>query len=535
MKSNIANLVKINLLSRFGFNEARYSKDPAKKRRLYLMMAGVLLVGGVLLAYILAFAWALLSFGAGECVPAYLMMAASLVIFLMNVFKAGSILFQMQTYEMLIALPLTVREITVSRFLTMYLEDLLLAALTVLPGSILYAFFMKADLLFWLMTAAGIFVIPLFPLVLASLMGVFVTAAGARVRHRNMVSLALSVLGLVVIMALLYVPTLLHPEMAEQLSLDDISSIGSILVQKVNSTYFLAGFYHKAVILGDIPAFLGFLAVSFGTFFLFLLIAEKNFVKLCNALAARKTGRNYQMGAQTQKSVLLALYQKEIKRYFSSNVYVMNTAAGYIMMLLVAALVAAMGVAKLEEAMQMPGIIGKLLPFLLGWMAAMSPMTASAISLEGKNWWIPMSLPVTARDMVRAKILVNLTVGLPMCALSAFLAGMRFLEKPQTVLMLLFVPAAYCIFSSVYGIWINEHMPMMKWDNEIVPIKQSGAMFVVVFSSFALAGLPIGAVLLSGSAASLPAVAGGTVAVLWAFSFWLYHRASRFDLQKIEM
>lgn len=531
MKSNIGRLVKINLLQRFNYNEARYSKDPAKKRRLLLLAVCMVLVTVILVGYVSGIAWGLCYLGAAECVPAYMMIVTSVVIFFLTIFKAGSVIFQMQTYEMLIALPLSVREIVLSRFITMYLDDLLLSLLTMLPCCIIYAFFEKTGVLFWLMAAAGIVIIPLFPLVIATIIGVVIIAAGARVRHRNLITLVLSMLFLVGILAVCYLPALLGPQ--DTIDMNQITNIGSVLIEKVNSLYFMASLYTAGLVEGNLFAFLGFLLISLAVFLLFETVTEKHFARICSLLTARSTKGNYKLETMKQVGVRRALFQKEWRRYFASNVYVMNTAVGYVMMLLMALLIAVVGVDKLEETIQMPGFIGKVLPFLLAFTVSMAPVTASSISMEGKNWWIPMSLPITAKEIVQSKMMVSLSLALPTCLMSAILTGIRFWHSPKTLVLLFAVPAAYSIFIAVVGIAVNEHFPMMKWDNEVAVVKQSASTLISILLGFAATGVPIGILMALPDAMTVPAE-WISIFLLLGVSMALYRFAVRFDFRKIE-
>ena len=84
-------------------------------------------------------------------------------------------------------------------------------------------------------------------------------------------------------------------------------------------------------------------------------------------------------------SALQALYKKELRRYFSSSIYVLNTAIGYVMMFALSVGLCVMGVDKLEDSLQMQGVINKGLPLILAMFCRMRPTTVSLISLEGKQ------------------------------------------------------------------------------------------------------------------------------------------------------
>ena len=70
--------------------------------------------------------------------------------------------------------------------------------------------------------------------------------------------------------------------------------------------------------------------------------------------------------------LLKALYIKEIKRYFASNIYVLNTLIGYVLMVGVAILLAFTGMDKLESYLAMGGGEGFTMPFSIGRHPAVS-------------------------------------------------------------------------------------------------------------------------------------------------------------------
>lgn len=84
------------------------------------------------------------------------------------------------------------------------------------------------------------------------------------------------------------------------------------------------------------------------------------YVQISSALRTHEAKKNYRLQSLKQRSVLGALYKKEIKRYFASNIYVMNTMVGYILMVAAAIGLAAAGMDKLESYLQLEGVGGTL-------------------------------------------------------------------------------------------------------------------------------------------------------------------------------
>ena len=81
------------------------------------------------------------------------------------------------------------------------------------------------------------------------------------------------------------------------------------------------------------------------------------------------------------------------------------------------------GSALMQMLAQMGGVPTELLtvliPAVVALFAAMCPIAAPSVSLEGKSLWLLRSLPVTPWQVLRAKLAVHLTVTLPAALLCA--------------------------------------------------------------------------------------------------------------------
>ena len=107
MLQHIKLLTKIQTCNLFGLNEARYSSDSRKRNHLILMVIVWGILGLMLLFYVFFLTNAYINMNLADVVPIYLFSITSIVILFFSLFKAGSMIFQMKTYEMLIALPLS--------------------------------------------------------------------------------------------------------------------------------------------------------------------------------------------------------------------------------------------------------------------------------------------------------------------------------------------------------------------------------------------------------------------------------------------
>ncbi|MPN12471.1 hypothetical protein SDC9_159789 [bioreactor metagenome] len=195
-----------------------------------------------------------------------------------------------------------------------------------------------------------------------------------------------------------------------------------------------------------------------------------------------------------------ALFKREVARYFSSTIYVMNTAFSYVMLLAagVALLVKADAVA---EYLHMPELTSAIaaVPFGLGWIVSMGVTTASAISMEGKSLWIIKSLPVSAREWLLSKLLVTLMLAVPSIFITSTLVVIGLRPGLMDAIWMYAVPLAFSVSFGVFGLWLNLRMPRLDWKNEAEVVKQGGSIMVCIFTGM---GVGFGSAIIAGATGS---------------------------------
>ena len=480
MIRQIRKLTGIQLCNLFGLNELRYTKDRQKKLRWYGMTAawGLLIV--MLIFYIALLSDSLIKIGLGDIVPVYLFTSTSLIILFFSFFKAGSVIFQMRTFETLISLPVSKAAIVVSRFLSMYVTNLLMSFLVMLPGTVLYGIWAGPHPVFYIYSLVGIFFLPLLPMTLATIIGAIITAVSSRMKHKSLINSALTIIFAVGII-ILTTGTSSNPDSFSEEALKNLSAM---LSGQIEMLYPPAIWFGKAAVGGSFLSILLFLGVSIALFLAMVLVVGRYFQTICSALNATSAKNNYRMQELKSNPPVIALYRRELKRYFASSIYVTNTIIGYILMAVAAIALFFMGPEKLETALDYPGLIQKALPLFLAATAAMMTPTACSISMEGKQWWIAKTIPVRSKDIFDSKILVALTVALPGYLVAVVFSLLAVKPSLPGALWIVLVPAAYTLFIAVVGISVNLAMPIFDWENEVRVVKQSASVSVTLLIGF---------------------------------------------------
>ncbi|MEZ3487834.1 MAG: hypothetical protein K1W22_14950 [Lachnospiraceae bacterium] len=85
-------------------------------------------------------------------------------------------------------------------------------------------------------------------------------------------------------------------------------------------------------------------------------------------------------------------------------------------------------------------------PFLLAGTFCMMTTAATSVSMEGKEWWLVKSLPLTARVVLDAKILMNLILILPFYLVSEVFLTLALKPGLQDSFWMMVIPAVILLF-----------------------------------------------------------------------------------------
>lgn len=481
-------LTKVSLCNLFGINEFRFTKDTKKKSRFYLFAALWCFLIVLFMLYLSAMSYGLCYLKMGNLVPAVLAICVSVVVFFFTMFKAGAVLFERRAYERQITLPVTVRAVIISRFLTMYITNMMLGMLVMFPGMLVYAIFEQPELMFYLYGLIGVVLLPLLPLTVASIIGALIVGISSRWKRKNLVAIVLS-LGFVCV---IFLGSISMSRMDEMQIETMLIHLAELLQAQLHQLYPPAMWLSDAMVYGQGQKFLLFLLVSIGIFLAFLEILNHYYEKICSLLSAHEADRNYEMKGLLVKSVQRSLVERELRHYFSSMVYVTNTMVGYIIMVIMAVAILVTGKDGIESMVGMSGIVERVIPIMLGAMPLMMPTSASSISMEGKEWWLLQTLPIHKKDVRNSKIWANIIVVLPFYFVSEILLMIALKPNIMNLFWLVVVPAVYVLFGAKMGVIVNLKFPIFDWENETRVVKQSASVFVMMLIGGVLGMAPIG-------------------------------------------
>lgn len=529
MYSKAWTMIKLELCNLYGCNVLRFSKDKKSRKKAAVMVVAWACVIAMFVLYIGALSYGFVMAGMGEVIPAYLITLSSMMIFFFGMLKAGNVIFRKEGYDMLCSLPIHQTAIVVSRFVRMYVENLLLAVVMLLPGLAVYAWMEHPSAAFYLCSFFCIIAVPFIPVAGATLIGALVTAVSARMRHKSLVTAVLSILAVLVILA----GTSKISAMEEELNLVQLAEMVSVIFSMLGKLYPPAVWIGSAASSGNILVCLACFGLFFAVFIAVAAAVSIRFSFICQNLYSNLAKHNYHLGQLKKESLLISLCKRELKRYFSSSIYVTNTIIGPILGVVFSAVLLFVDPASVIKEIPLSVDINKLIPFAIGGIFCIMTTTATSISMEGKNWWLIKSLPLTTKAILDAKILMNLVLMLPFYLISELLLIIALKPNFLELLWLLIIPAAISLFSCVYGITINLHFPVFNWETEVSVVKQSassilgglGGFIIAILCVFGITTIPENYIDLWNGAVCIVVIAVTAV---------LYWKNNQTDLRKIE-
>ncbi len=521
-------LFKIQLINQYRLNDFKKGSTGKSEKKSTGIIVGFTLVIVMFAGYSFALAYGLGYAGLPGLIPAYAVTATGIAALFFTILKTNGFLFGYRDYDLLMSLPVSTNTVIASRFLAIYCTNMVFTLAFMAPMGIGYAIWVKPGILFYLYWLIGMFAAPLIPTTVAVIVGALIMAFASRFKYAKVLSTLLSLL----LMAVALIFSMSGGVIGQNLDdTADLARLGTVIHQEICRFYPLAGIFTKVFESNGFLWLILFTGLSLLVYQLFLGLLSLRYKAISTGINGHIKRADYKLSALNVASPLQALYRKELKRFFTSNIYVTNIGAGIIMTLLFSVALTIMGPEKLEAAMGMPGltaILYRILPFLLGTMLALSCSAASALSLEGRNLWILQSSPLPVKAIFDSKILVNLTLTLPVCIISGFCLILRLQPGLTDGILLLAVPVSCSFFSAIWGMFINMKMPRYDWETEMYAVKQSSASMTgmlggsaIILAAMGFTFLPLGV--------DYRILSCTIILIMWLAAFLLYRTICRIE------
>lgn len=454
-------LIRVQIYNFFPINKILYSKNNKSSGSITSLGIIALFVSSCI--YNIMTAKTLAQVGQQELIPAYMSAVSSFAILFLTIFYSNGILFGSRDMEALLSLPVKGLDIISSKFMFMYLLNFFIGLMFMLPGGIVWVGSESLGAVDIILFFLSILFVPLIPICIASCMGIIIVVASSFFKRKNIVALIFSfaMIGAIGYMAVS--------------AMGDENSIGIILAKQITGLYPISKLFMQYY---NFPMYIGeglFIFLSTAVFYIFIKIVSSKY-GLLNTLAKTTPGYADNKETYNRKSLFVALYKKELGRFLSSYMEVLNAGFGVILLCVFSIFLLFNSVEQIGWYMGIENIneyFSNLSPLFIAAMLVISCPAASAISLEGKNIWILQSSPAKVKTILNSKIALNLTLHMIGYIISVFVFILKLDMNFIQIFNLIIVPICYSLFITVTGVALNKKYPNYEWESEMIVVKQS--------------------------------------------------------------
>ena len=475
----------------------------------------MLLAWGMFAGYTVALGVGLNSLGMLRVYPVLVMAVDSLLMLVSVIARAPGSLFRSQDFDLVMSLPVPGHTVAAARLLELFAFEFLYVLAVLLPAGVTYAWFVRPGAAFYVIYFVSMLFVPVLPVILGAALGALAHVVSAAFKSSRLVSLAMTFIFMVAVMGASYSFGFIF----EDYTPEQFMNLANLATGVFSRMFPPAALFGRAVTGPDWGAFALYAGASAAAFIALAFAFGRWFVPLNTLVNARHTRAAYRLGSQRSGSVASALLRREVKRYFASNIYVLNTAFGLVLSLIGVVALQFFDIGRLAVIMELTGFEDRLrmgVPYLVAFMVATCATTGCSISLEGRQLWLAMSLPVPARAYLMAKVKLNLLVSLPFALVDGALLAYSFRLTPLAAALALLLPVSLAVFMALFGLLCNLKWHRFDWTNETAIVKQSLAVFLPILANGILIGVSLALTLFTPALdyALVPLVTVAVVAVM---------------------
>lgn len=490
--NNLWTVLKATFINDWGLNGFSKSTTNKKEKKKILfscttMVIGAIAIGYMITIYSVLMASALESIGFLELLLTIGGLVSTLVVLFTSVYKAQGVLFNSRDYEMLMSLPIKNSTILTSKLINLLIVNWLFTMFSLIPPAVIY--FIKVDnlsILYFVILIIAVIFIPLIPVVIASLLALVISYFASKVRYKNLVTILASIT-----LVLLFMISSFKLQSIMEYFIANSTSI----MEGIGKIYPPILFLTNALKDVNFIELIKFVAISSISFIIFVVLFSKVFRNINLRFAENYKKANYKMTTLKTSSIRQALIKKEIKNYFSTPMYILNTMIGMILIVVVAGATLFVDGQMLATYLEMP-YVAEYIPLnilaILAFGIGLSCTTNSSISLEGKNLWIIKSLPISAKDIFIGKIVLNLIITIPLALIANIMFAIGLKISFIALVWNIIITLVYSILSAILGLLTNLYFPKLDWVSPTVVVKQSASVLITMLSTFMIIALPVG-------------------------------------------
>lgn len=406
-------------------------------------------------------------------------LAAQLTALIFGIFYIISAFYFSHDLAQLVPLPLRPSQVAGAKFIVVAVNEYLTMALMFVPPAAIYAWHAGLQASAWtVLSSIVVFaLLPVIPLVLASILAVVIMRVTNVRRHRDLLRIVGAVFGMAMAVAWQF----FFSRTAQSGGIEDLAALVASqngFIKLVGENFPPSIWATLAIVrpwsLEALAGFAYFAAVSAVALWLLWLATEKWFytgLLSGGEAAARKKAlgaAELRRRAGTTLPPALAILRREWKVFMRTPVYVLNGLVGVLFapVILFVMLVANGQLREVQGFLQDPAVQGWIALVVAGFvmvLTAMNTVAATAVSREGRYFWLSQLIPVAPGEQLQGKLL-HAGVLAAIAAVVTFIFGLALGIGSWSTLL---IGAAIGLIGSwpvvEAGLAIDLLRPNLKW------------------------------------------------------------------------
>lgn len=430
-------LIYVNILKLFGLNEIITLEKKNIKSNLELK-AIIIAIAGLIGGYLLYKMYSLLNVNS-------LVIGFSISVilcFLLNFNNINSILFHDNDTEYLFSLPISTKQIVLSKLFNIYLKNIIYVIIIMVTSFLYYnSVINRVNEDLGIMLIICSLMIPLVPISLVTIFLYYYNYL--KINNRVL----LNVLSVIIVTGIGMLCYFVSNKM--------LLIIGYYI-------YPLLGLFYLVVKSYDIISFILFIIISVAVVYLYTLIMSDKYNVMVSTLKGfNKSKKKYKVKSFNCKS-LFGVVKKELLYLFSNHKYFYNTFSISILFSLALVIIVLLGVriTNYEDIVKLFG------PTILAMTASFGVFTINGISLEQNNLEMIKAMPISFNKYMLAKVFSNLLVAMFFILVNGICYTIIFERHGFDMVIGYILSLGAVLFNIVFCLFIDLRFPIKNANNE---------------------------------------------------------------------
>lgn len=467
-------------------------------------------------------------------------MVTSLLTIIEGVYKSQGILFEARDNDLLFSLPITKSKIFFIRVFKLITFQFIYNSLFMLPAIIVYAMYEKTNVSFYLISLIMLVLLPIIPTILGCVLGYIVKGLSSKFKARNIVQVLFTSL---ILLGVFYV------SFNMQGMLGSIIQNANSIQEVITKIYYPAGLYINLIQNFNIVDLIILFAINTIPAIVFVYVASIFYFKINSKLGEKgNSNKKVAITKSTEKTFkvrtqLSGLIHKEMKRFFSSPVFMVNAGLGMVLMIAVTFALSINFDGMLNGMMQgteievpideIKNMMPKVFYGFVVFISCMTSMTSSMISLEGKSFNITKSLPVPEEKILLSKVLTSNILSIPIILICDVIFFVAFKVEIIDIVFILLASIVMPTLTALIGILMNLKYPKMNATSDTEVVKQSMSSMLSVFIGMFVAMLSI-AIIIMGSSFNINLFVALELLTFSIIAFMLWRILKKYGVKRFQ-